>query len=215
MRDSYDCLIVCGSPAFEPHSFNVPKASFNHVIACDKGAEYCLLLGLSPDVVIGDLDSLSPNCLEKIKACHIPTKSYPVRKDETDYHLALTYAEKNAWKTVLVIGASGGRLSHELGFLGASALHPELAIDFWFRGGYGYVLSAMFREKIVLSKQDAYLSIFSLSEKTTLSTSGLLWDLQEEYLPVLSDRGVSNEWARDTATISLTAGTALVIVENK
>lgn len=208
-------MIVCGSPAFEPHSFNLSKASFDHVIACDKGAEYCFLLGLNPDVVIGDLDSLSPNCLEKIEACHIPTKTYPVHKDETDYHLALTYAEKNAWKTVLVIGASGGRLSHELGFLGASALHPELAIDFWFRGGYGYVLSATFRDEIELSQQDAYLSIFSLSEKTTLSTSGLAWNLQEECLPVLSDRGVSNEWARDTATISLTAGTALVLLEEK
>lgn len=215
MPDKYDCLIVCGSPAFEPDDFAKGGTTFDHVIACDKGAEYCVSLGLTPDVVIGDFDSLSLKCQENLEVRHISIKTYPVKKDETDYHLALSYAEKNAWKTVLVIGASGGRLSHELGFLGASALHPELAIDFWFAGGYGYFLSAAFRDEIELFEQDAYLSIFSLSEKTTLSTSGLAWNLEDECVPILSDRGVSNEWARDSATISLTAGTALVVVEKK
>ena len=62
------------------------------IIAADGGAVHCLALGITPDVVVGDFDSLSPDQLNRLKASGTDIIRHPVRKDDTDLELALKTA---------------------------------------------------------------------------------------------------------------------------
>ncbi|HNU74801.1 MAG TPA: thiamine diphosphokinase, partial [Deltaproteobacteria bacterium] len=54
------------------------------IIAADRGAQYCLDAGVKPDLVVGDMDSISPDAFEEVKRSGIPLEKYSSEKDETD-----------------------------------------------------------------------------------------------------------------------------------
>src|SRR5262249_3455790 len=84
------------------------------VIAVDGGLRHVLDSGLTPDLVVGDLDSISVPLLET-RAPHAEILRFPAHKDETDLELALLAAVNRGWHTIRVLGAIGGRLDQTLG----------------------------------------------------------------------------------------------------
>ena len=85
------------------------------LIAADGGGKHCLDAGCTPQVIIGDLDSISQSVLNELIALGTEVLTYPVRKNETDLELAITLAIKKGVKEVIVLSALGGRWDHTLG----------------------------------------------------------------------------------------------------
>ena len=84
------------------------------VICADGGASNALALGLQPQVVIGDLDSLDSNLQAQLEADGCQVLAHPARKDETDLELALHYAIEHGVDEILILGALGGRIDQTL-----------------------------------------------------------------------------------------------------
>jgi thiamine pyrophosphokinase len=68
---------------------NIDPPADSIVIAADGGARHCLKLGIKPQVVIGDFDSLTRDELATFEKSGTKLIRYPVDKDETDLELAL------------------------------------------------------------------------------------------------------------------------------
>ncbi|MBU4449811.1 MAG: thiamine diphosphokinase, partial [Actinobacteria bacterium] len=86
------------------------------IIAVDGGAQNCLNMRLVPDIVIGDMDSITLKLIESITSGKKPIKfinSIP-EKDESDTQLAVDYAVGLGAKRILIVGAAGDRIDHTL-----------------------------------------------------------------------------------------------------
>ncbi len=85
------------------------------VIGADSGAEHAIMSGRSIDLLVGDLDSISPRALETLRHGGTRIEAHPPDKDATDLELALAAAVRLGADEVVVIGGGGGHLDHLLG----------------------------------------------------------------------------------------------------
>ena len=79
----------------------------DYIICADSGYRYCALLGIKPDILIGDFDSLTDYAGENVIR-------HKKEKDETDTHLAVKLAFEKGYKKIVIYGALGGREDHAL-----------------------------------------------------------------------------------------------------
>jgi len=182
------------------------------IISADGGTLHALALGLRPDLVVGDLDSLEPIDRARLEAVGCAIEQHPVDKDATDLELALQAAQRLGADEVLLLGALGGRLDQELANLLLLA-GPQFA---------GLVLSLVEgrttawivrKDLSVVGQPGDIVSALSLSPQVEGLTyhSGLRWPLHDFTLPFGSSRGVSNEMVADRAVLSLRAGVLLIL----
>lgn len=98
---------------------NWPTNLFNQPgewVGADRGAYLLMEAGIHPLFAVGDFDSLSDT---ERKRLHEYQKSrdfsaYPAKKDYTDTALAVQYAMEAGADEIVLYGATGGRLDHEL-----------------------------------------------------------------------------------------------------
>jgi thiamine pyrophosphokinase len=90
------------------------EAGAEAIIAVDGGGRYLAALGVRPDVVVGDLDSLDSEIWEGWERDGTSIVVYPAEKDETDLELALLYVVEHFEGDIELIGALGGRLDQML-----------------------------------------------------------------------------------------------------
>jgi thiamine pyrophosphokinase len=83
-------------------------------ICCDGGVRHFQYLGIKPDVIIGDMDSIDPALQASYSKQGVKIIKYPVNKDFTDTELALNYALNLKPEAIFIWGALGGRIDHAL-----------------------------------------------------------------------------------------------------
>ena len=87
-------------------------------IAVDGGYEYCCLLDIRPDYVLGDFDSLSSKQAEKLEERAQKDQTNVIRiprdKDDTDMLAAIKLGLQEGYRSFRLYGGSGGRLEHTL-----------------------------------------------------------------------------------------------------
>ncbi|HEY6607734.1 MAG TPA: thiamine diphosphokinase, partial [Candidatus Limnocylindria bacterium] len=85
------------------------------VVAADGGGRALDELGRRPDVVIGDLDSIEPELVDRLGAAGARVERHPADKDASDTELAVLHALDAGADQIVLLGAVGGdRLDHEL-----------------------------------------------------------------------------------------------------
>jgi thiamine pyrophosphokinase len=182
------------------------------VICADGGANNALALGLQPQVVIGDLDSLDSNLQAQLEADGCQVLAHPARKDETDLELALYYAIEHGVGDILILGALGGRIDQTLANVLLLAL-PELRyVKAKILGGRQEV-SLISGEAIIEGLAGDTLSLLPLTEKVTgIYTEGLEYPLKNDTLYLGPARGVSNVLAAPQARVRIGQGLLLAVI---
>ena len=84
------------------------------VIAADGGLSLAAPLGLTVDIVIGDMDSVSAQDLEQARRSGARIDRHPTDKNITDLGLALDAAVDGGADEITIVGGSGGRIDHLL-----------------------------------------------------------------------------------------------------
>ena len=179
------------------------------VVAADGGTKHALAAGLTPDHVIGDLDSLSPEQCAQLEAAGTTLHAHPPAKDETDLELALTWAASQPDVTeIVVLGALGGRPDQALANLLLLALPALAGHDVIIADGAWTVRCLRGGETATFhGRPGDTLSLIPLGgDAAGVTTEGLAYPLRDETLHFGLTRGVSNEFADETATVSLRSG---------
>ena len=187
----------------------LPEHAF--VICADSGLESAELLGLAPDLVVGDLDSVDPAALEAARSAGVEIEQHPVDKDSTDLELALGAARvRGAERVIVVSGGPGERLDH---FVAELAL---LASD----EGPAEALVGSSRIQVVRGPGSVEVRgepgglvslVTARGDVRGVTTHGLRWALDGETLRFGTTRGVSNELVGERATVAIAAGVLLVV----
>ncbi len=182
------------------------------LVAVDGGAEVLERLGLRPDVLIGDMDSVSESTRLAAERAGVEMVLLPTAKDETDAEAALRLVVARGAGQVTVYGALGGpRLDHLLGnlfLLGAD----------WLEGAHVRLVDG--RHEALLAHGDVTIagragdtvSLLPLTPTVLqVTTVGLEYPLKSETLIQAATRGVSNVMTGSTAHVTHGDGALLVV----
>lgn len=193
-----------------PNSLDaLPAEAF--VVAADGGLERAHALGLAVDVVVGDLDSVSAEALERARHAGTRVVRHPRAKDATDLELALEEALAAGARRIVVVASGGGRLDHLVAI--ALQLGAPLLADAEVDALVGDALVHVVRSQRVLQGQPGEtLTLLALGGPAEgVTTAGLEYPLHGETLQPGSTRGVSNVFAAGEASVSVTSGVLLAI----
>lgn len=180
----------------------------DYVIAADSGLHAAVRLGLTADLVVGDLDSVDHALLDRPG---LEVDRHPAAKDQTDIVLALDRARDLGAHAVVVVSGGGGRLDHALANLLVLA-SPRYA-GLQMRALIGDAEIAVVRDHHAMTAPEGtVVSLFAVDGPALgVTTDGLRYPLHDEVLDPLSSRGVSNEFVGGPAAVRLTDGVLLVI----
>ena len=180
----------------------------NFIMCADGGANYAFRHDITPDLIIGDLDSIKDEALNYFIQKNtriIKTES----QQENDVEKALHEAIRLSYKQIVLIGFMGKRDDHSIATLQIVKKFKRKATIRLFSqtseilalpaGDYGFQASS-----------GNAISLFGFPRAYDVTTNGLKWTLNHENL-FEGSRGVSNMALKDDIRISFTKGTLIVI----
>ncbi len=125
-------LIFANGPKLSSSALKelLPQADF--IIAADGGANNCEILQLTPDILIGDLDSIENDVLKKYQQQGVEIKRFSPHKDATDLELALDEAQSKHAEHIWITGGLGGRWDMSISniMLAAAAKYADMKLSF-------------------------------------------------------------------------------------
>lgn len=201
------CYIIGAGEGFMPFE----RADGDLVIAADGGYEQLRTLGVRPDLLLGDLDSL-PEAALPTDGTEI--KRYPVRKDDTDSALAFRYAYEQGYRDFVLIGATGGRADHTFAayqlLLHARRLNARITLV-----GERELTECLYNEeRIFVGKEGTTLSVFAFgSDAHGVDIEGASYEMKDGTLRTDVALGVSNAFLRTPVRITVRDGALLVMRE--
>ena len=175
------------------------------VICADGGANTASKLGLRPDLIIGDLDSIMASTVRKFS--RIRTRRIG-DQNSTDLEKALTWAVRAGYTEIVVMGATGGRLDHLTGNLSALGKFARKT-SVTFMDNFGELI-AVGSELVLDAPVGTTVSLIPLSRCEGIVTSGLKWGLHNGTLEMGVRDGISNIVTASPATISVRRGMLLL-----
>lgn len=89
------------------------ESKIDYIICADGGANFAKEINVVPNIILGDMDSITKETAAFYKDINV--KTFSARKDETDTELAIIHAIEIGAKKVTLLGALGSRMDHSLG----------------------------------------------------------------------------------------------------
>ena len=163
------------------------------IIAADSGWEHAVAAGPLPDILVGDMDSISRAHLEQARASHADVIVHDPDKDETDTEIALATAIDNGATHITVIAGGGDRPDHVFAMLHslASPRFASARIDGHLGASRFHVCHAHQPVDIHTQPGDT-VSLLPVGGNAVVSADNLKWPLVRETLHAHASRGVSN-----------------------
>lgn len=200
------CMIF-GAAGFD--GLLLPLQSEDFVIAADGGVTHCAQIGRTPDVILGDFDSLG----------YVPqgAQVFPVEKDDTDIMLAIRHGLDRGFREFLIYGGlEGPRLDHTMAnFQALSYLRKHGARGYLI--GKNQIMTVIEAETVVFPAScEGILSVFCMgADATGVTIQGLQYRLENGTLTADFPLGVSNHFVGREARISVQNGRLLLIWDRK
>ena len=209
------CLIVTGGTIDIACAKDfLSQRSYDYVIAADAGLEVLRPLHISPNAVVGDLDTVDKKVLEEYQnQPDIEFEIHKPEKDETDTELALLTAARQGCEAVDILGALGGRMDHAIGNI-------QLMYQFFCQGMEVNIYDArnrlyllgghkVFHREEVYGKYISFLPMTETVEGLTLR--GFKYPLQRRTIGLGTSLCISNELKREEGILELERGVLLCV----
>lgn len=179
------------------------------VIAADAGIGHARMLGVMPELWVGDFDSVPADLPDDLAA--VPRQVFPPEKDQTDGELAISAALERGATSLVLAGAFGGKRADH------AFLHLALAVRL-AEGGMDVLLTSGAQEGIPLLPGKAgfgyadgtLFSVLGFSDLAGLSVAGAKWPLDHVEVAFGSSLTISNE-VKGRLEIALGSGRALLL----
>ncbi len=190
----------------------IQDKSIDLLIAADGGAKIFLELGTYPDFVIGDLDSLGKQEVEKLKTEESEMISYPQDKDETDAELCLQFCHDHSIKKAILTCSLGGRIDQQLANIFLLEYGINLGMDCKIVEP-NLEIGLIESKKIFSNKIGWFLSLLPLNyEIEEVSIKGCKYEVSNLNMKRFLTRGISNKISASEAEISVGEGKLIYIL---
>ena len=183
----------------------------DYIIAADGGANHLMKMGILPEIVIGDLDSVDEDILFELTSAEVRIEQYSEDKDETDIQLALHYAIELQPASILIVGALGGRLDQTLANLSILTDPTLPGIDIRLDDGIEEAFFCRKQAEVRGRSGDTVSLIPWNGPVEGIATDGLQWPLYGETLFSNQSRGISNVLLGEAALVRIQSGLLLIV----
>ena len=207
-------LIVCGGEIDGDFAERLIMSSgFEVIIAADRGMDFLYEHKITPDIIVGDFDSVKNEALSYFKEkgmsdIHVLNPE----KDDTDSECALQIALDHGADHIIIIGATGTRIDHVLGnisLLGKAMSEGKRAELLDTHNRIRMIDNELEIEK---NKQSGkYVSIIPVCKNNKITLEGFKYPLKDYTFEGFNTLGISNEIVDDIAKITVNEGQYIVI----
>lgn len=204
------CVIIGGGD----FSIDILKENinvdFDYIICADSGYDYAVKADITPDLLIGDFDSIKtiPDNVKKI--------TLPVEKDVTDAVAAFSEGVKQGFASFVLFGGTGGRFEHTFANISLMASASKQNIEFVIVDEK-HIFRAITNSTVkIRRKENQQISVFAYGNKAIgVTEKGFHYSLQNYTLdPFDGALGTSNDIIDDFGEISVEDGTLIIIETN-
>lgn len=199
------CVIFAGGPEEGLPCLPVPEDAY--ILCADSGLRLAEKLHVTPDLVLGDFDSLGAAPEQ------YPVMIVPVEKDDTDTMLAARIALEKGYRDVRIFGAFGGRLDHTLANLQTLEFLHSAGAEGMLIGARDWAVMQGSGTARTYPKQAGWsLSVFAWSPQCTgVTLRGTKYPLENGTLTRDFPLGVSNSVTADCAEVICGEGLLLAV----
>ena len=199
--------VILANGAFPVHP--VPLARLREadlIVCCDGAAEKLVANGFEPGIIIGDLDSVSPELRERYRSILVQDSD----QETNDLTKAVNWCVGYGIREVAILGATGIREDHTLGNISLLAEYSEKidAVMLTDTGSF----KVYGRSVTIASCPGQQVSLFSIDPKLSVTSSGLKYPLSNLILNSWW-RGTLNEAVGDRFTLNFNAGQVIVFLQ--
>ncbi|MBU2493932.1 MAG: thiamine diphosphokinase [Bacteroidetes bacterium] len=187
------------------------KNGYRTLVCADGGGNSAYQLGINPDLIIGDFDSINHDVLK-----YYENKSRIIkinRQNDTDVEKCLKYLIQKKYSEVILLGATGDRLDHSFCNLGiVLKFYDKIRINILHQKSY---LQCFSGKVILTSVKNEIISLYGFDDKTKISSKGLKYPLDRVSLPFGKKESTSNVSMSDKVELKITGGKIFVIRDFK
>ncbi len=189
-------------------------------IAADGGLKWIQALRIVPDLIIGDMDSITEEALLARfgENSAVRIKKLPIEKDDTDMLAAIREGLKAGCDYFELYGALGGRIDHTLANI-------QCLLFLLNKGAYGVLYGDGQRMELVrnsricfskeMYRENRRLSVFAIgTDARGVTERGLKYSLDNAVVTTDFPIGISNEFMNCESFVEVSDGTLLVCVED-
>lgn len=203
------CYVVGAGTCY---AADLPLTSKDLLIAVDGGYDWLQKHNLSPDLLVGDFDSIVSTAenMQKDQIVKLPT-----HKDQTDMLVALQEGKKKGYRTFYIYGGTGGnRISHTIANLQLLINDSDLQC---FLFDCKEVMFVLQNSQVFFSDAcKGYLSVFSLSNQSIGVTElGLAYEVENVTFDSNYPLGVSNAFIGKKSQVKVEKGTLLLVMQQE
>ena len=199
-------LIIAAGNSNNPQKLLEYADAADYIICADAGYEHAKSVGIVPDILVGDFDSLSEKPAEFLRVVKLP-----VEKDETDTLYALRFAFSKGATKIVLYGGIGSRFDHS--YANICLLHHAMIRDIPMVVTDGTTEVYLTDSQLTLKgKKDQTISIYAFSDICQgVSLRGFYYPLENVLLEKYNIIGTSNLITEDVAEISVSDGNLLIV----
>lgn len=209
------CVIFANGPLKQDTLTEEAIRQHDLVLATDGGAVHCHSLGIKPDIVVGDMDSIPGWLLALLRQQDVEVHTFPQRKDQTDLELAIDLAIERGMEEITILGALGERWDMSIASIMLLATARFAGIQMTLRAGS----TALFCLRGPDLKQFAgcpgdRLSLIPIGSPVAgVTLQGLEYPLTNHLIPLGSTLGISNIVIGPQVALTIQEGILLCVIE--
>ena len=179
------------------------------IVGVDSGIDRAQEVGVRVDIAVGDFDSVTASGLVAAERAGATLIRHPTVKDRTDLELAIDVAIERRPERIVFVAMSGGRSDHELAAMMLLSDSRFQAMDVDLLLTDARVALVQERRTLTGNVGDIVSLVPIGGDCNGVTTSGLMYPLEDETLFATSGRGVSNLMVSPVAVVSLRSGSLL------
>ncbi|PKM78408.1 MAG: thiamine diphosphokinase [Firmicutes bacterium HGW-Firmicutes-15] len=205
------CIILANGEYGDMEAYQSLFQDDDTVLCADGGANYAYMLGVMPDSIIGDMDSILPEVREFFEARNVEIQKFPRHKDFTDTQLALDIAQEWGATEILMLGTLGRRLDHTLSnlYCGIELVQRGIKLTHFTPEYWVYIIN---QDIEIEGKQGDTVSVLALTQEARgVSEIGFEYPLENTVLEKSNPYAISNRLASSKGKIRVQEGILAVI----
>ena len=199
-------LIISAGNHHNPDKLVEYANASDYIICADAGYHYAKAVGIIPDILVGDFDSLGEEPADFLRKIKLPRE-----KDETDTLYALRFAFSKGAKSIVLYGGIGTRFDHS--YANICLLQHAMVRDIFMVVTDGITETYLTDSKLTLTdKKGATVSVYAFSDVCEgVSLKGFYYPLENAFLEKYDIIGTSNVVTENVAEISVSSGNLLIV----
>ena len=205
------CVIISGSPDTNVEEIKSLCTSDDFIVCADSGYSFAKKAGLTPNLIIGDFDSLKEELPQNTEVVKLNTHKY-----DTDTEHCVMECIRRGYKDFLLLGSIGGRTDHTFANIATLAFLSEYNYNGIARNNGEEIRILKEGSYEMNNKKGLIFSVFPYGcESVNVTYKGAEYMLNNKTLTYNVSRGISNVFVDDEAEITINRGRAILLTYYK